>query len=115
MQDRVFPLGNVEISNDILATIAAKAANSVEGVLDVAGRDLARTTHAKSRVHGKLVMRIKDSFIYIDIPVILQYGYHVQKVATEVQRRVKEDIEMMTGLYVVEINVLVEDLVTKAD
>lgn len=115
MQDRVFPLGNVEISNDILATIAAKAAYSVEGVLDVAGRDLARTTHTKSRVRGKLVMRIKDSFIYIDIPVILKYGYHVQKVATEVQRRVKEDIEMMTGLYVVEINVLVEDLVTKAD
>lgn len=115
MQDRVFPLGDVEISNDILATIAAKAAYSVEGVLDVAGRDLARIIHSNSCVRGKLVMKIKDSFIYIDIPIILRYGYHVQKVATEVQRRVKEDIEMMTGLYVVEINVLVEDLETKAD
>ena len=64
----------------------------------------------RKRVKGKLSLHLRDSFIYIDIPVILYHEVKVQEVCEEIQRKVKEQIEIMTGLYVVEVNVFVEDL-----
>ena len=110
-----FSLGNVRISNDIIATIAIKAAAQVEGVSDVAvSQTICHDFKAnRKRVKGKLSLHLRDSFIYIDIPVILYHEVKVQEVCEEIQRKVKEQIEIMTGLYVVEVNVFVEDLEIK--
>ena len=107
-----FSLGNVRISNDIIATIAIKAAAQVEGVSDVAvSQTICHDFKAnRKRVKGKLSLHLRDSFIYIDIPIILYHEVKVQEVCEEIQRKVKEQIEIMTGLYVVEVNVFVEDL-----
>lgn len=44
----------------------------------------------------------------IDLKVIVQYGVAIQDVCRDLQERVREAVENMTGLNVVEVNVKVE-------
>ena len=43
----------------------------------------------------------------VDLSLIIKYGYRIQEVAKKVQQEVKNAIETMTGLRVVEVNVFV--------
>ncbi|MFS8514309.1 MAG: Asp23/Gls24 family envelope stress response protein, partial [Planifilum fulgidum] len=44
----------------------------------------------------------------IDLRVIINYGEKIHEVARQLQQNVKEAVETMTGLRVVEVNVKVE-------
>ena len=44
----------------------------------------------------------------IDIYIIVEYGYKISEVASKVQQNVKDAVETMTGLKVVEVNVNVQ-------
>ena len=116
MEDKnTFPHGTVHISNDIIAVIAIKAATEVEGVCDVAGSQTVKhdLSEHRKRVKGKMTVIIQDGFVYVDVPVILRFDTSVQEVSEEIQLKIKEQIEMITGLTVVEVNVFVEDLEIK--
>ncbi|MBP3306094.1 MAG: Asp23/Gls24 family envelope stress response protein, partial [Anaerotignum sp.] len=47
----------------------------------------------------------------VDMEIIVKFGTKVQKVATEVQERVKSTVETMTGLNVAVVNVSVSGVV----
>ncbi len=51
----------------------------------------------------------------IDLRVIVQYGVQIHEVCRQLQDNVKEAIENMTGLNVVEVNVKVEGVAFKED
>lgn len=108
-------LGEINITTQVLETIAAKAASEVEGV---------HKLHASlqnevgeffgmnpSRVGAKVKRQGSD--IHIDVEVHLQYGYSVPEVAVKVQQRVKEQILFMTDLVVQEVNVHVVTIETE--
>ncbi|MGA9173770.1 MAG: Asp23/Gls24 family envelope stress response protein, partial [Thermoactinomyces sp.] len=44
----------------------------------------------------------------IDLRVIVEYGMKINEVCRDLQRKVKDAVEMMTGLKVVEVNVKVD-------
>ena len=45
-----------------------------------------------------------------DITIVVKYGYRIQEVAQKVQQEIKNAIETMTGLKVVEVNVNVNGI-----
>ena len=45
-----------------------------------------------------------------DITIVVKYGYRIQAVAQKVQEEIKNAIETMTGLRVVEVNVNVNSI-----
>ena len=51
---------------------------------------------------------IKDNTIAIDVYVIVQYGYRIPDVAVKIQRQVKTQVESMTGMEVIEVNVNIQ-------
>ena len=62
--------------------------------------------------HTKCVKVAKDeNEAVLDMEIIIKFGTKVQKVAAEVQERVKSTVETMTGLNVAVVNVSVSGVV----
>lgn len=102
-------IGKISIADDVVATIAGIAATEVAGVSKLAGnisKELIAKLGKKNLANG-VKIDIVDSLVYADISLELDYGNSIKKVSEEVQVKVKQAIENMTGLTVAEVNVIV--------
>ena len=102
--------GAINISNDVLSTIAATAAMEVEGVVgmnnSLAG-GLSELLGKKN--HGKGVKtEVEGNEVSLELHLNLAYGAKLNKVGEEVQNKVKERIENMTDLIVKNVDVHIE-------
>ncbi len=110
MSENYMHHGLIEIAEEVIGVIAVTAALEVEGV--VAGsHGKAFTEFFGKKGHTKCVKVVKDeNDCVLDMEIIVNFGTKVQKVATEVQERVKSTVETMTGLNVAVVNVSVSGI-----
>lgn len=109
--------GDIRISDDVVATIAGLAAVDTEGVAAMSGgisEGLARRLSGKNVQKGVSV-EVGQTEAAIDLRVIVIYGVQIQHVCQQLQANVKEAVENMTGLRVVEVNVKVEGVIFKEE
>lgn len=109
--------GMIRISDDVVATIAGLAALETAGVAAMSG---GISEGLAKRLSGKQVQRgvsveVGQLEAAIDLRIIVQYGSKIHKVCRELQENVKEAVENMTGLTVVEINIKVEGVAFKEE
>ena len=100
-------IGEVRIASDVVAVIAGLAANEVEGVYSMAGNitnELIGKLGRKNMSKGVKVL-LNEGIVRVDIAVNMKYGYSIPKVSKQVQEKVSQQIENMTGLIVPEVNV----------
>ncbi len=106
--------GNISISNDVIATISAIAAKSIEGVSGMTNSitgGFAELLGKKNPGKGvKVAINGRD--VKIDMYVIVEYGVKIPDVAWEIQGKTKSEVEAMTGLNVVAVNVNIEGVNT---
>lgn len=101
-------LGNIHISEDVLAVIAAAAAMEVEGVGSLSanlGSDIAELLGGKKNLSKGIHIVVEDESIRVDLSVLIKYGYTIIDVAKEVQNAVYHAIENTSGLTVECVNV----------
>jgi uncharacterized alkaline shock family protein YloU len=103
-------LGTVRIADDVVAVIAGLTANKVKGI---ASMSAGITEGWAKRVSGKNLTKGVDVEVgqvetAIDLRVIVEYGEQINEVCLKLQREVKDAVENMTGLNVVEVNIKVE-------
>lgn len=102
-------IGEVKIASDVVAAIAGLAANEVDGVDSMAGNitnELIGMLGMKNLSKGvKVVM--EEGTVRVDIAINVIYGYSIPKITKQVQEKVSQQIENMTGLIVPEVNVRV--------
>ena len=102
-------IGEVKIASDVVAVIAGLAANEVDGVDSMAGNitnELIGMLGMKNLSKGvKVVM--EEGTVRVDIAINVIYGYSIPKITKQVQEKVSQQIENMTGLIVPEVNVRV--------
>lgn len=98
--------GAINISEEVIASIAATSAVDVPGVSGLAagGLDLGELLGKKVTAKG-VRLQIDDGGITADLYLTVQYGYTVVDVAKKVQETVASSIESMTGLKVTVVNV----------
>lgn len=102
--------GDVKIANEVVAIIAGLAATEVEGVAGMSGgitSGISDMLGMKNLSRGVKV-EVGEKECAIDIFVIVEYGSKISEVAFGVQENVKEAVETMTGLKVIEVNVNVQ-------
>jgi uncharacterized alkaline shock family protein YloU len=106
-------LGQIQINDDVLATIAQYAALEVDGVVGIAGgTSLSDFLGAKTARRGIVVTTDEqNSQAVLDLDVNVEFGLDIYHVATHVQRAVKHAIEGMTGLRVKAVNVKINSVV----
>ena len=100
-------IGEVQIAAEVVAIIAGLAATEVEGVDSLAG-------NMSNELVGKLGMKnpskgvkveVTEEHVSVNMSLNLKYGYSIPKVCEKVQDKVKNAIETMTGLMVLDVNI----------
>ncbi len=102
-------IGEVKIASDVVAVIAALAATEIDGVYSMAGNitnELISKFGMKNLSKGVKVL-MENGVVRVDMMVNVNYGYSIPDVSEQVQDRVSQQIENMTGLTVSEVNVRV--------
>lgn len=105
-------IGEVKIAADVVATIAGIAASEVDGVKSLVGNltnEFIGKLGVKNLSKGVKVTMEEDA-VCVDMNLNMKYGYSIPKVTAQVQERVSQQIEMMTGLMVPEVNVRIADV-----
>lgn len=100
-------IGEVKIAADVVASIGSLAAGEVEGVDSMSGNF---TNEIMGKLGGKnthkgIKATMENGVVRIDMSLNMKYGYSIVKVSKQVQEKVKQQIETMTGLHVAEVNV----------
>lgn len=110
-------LGNIRISDDVVKTIAAKAAADVEGVYKLAGgvADEVSKILGKKRPTNGVKVEVGEKECSLEIFIIVEYGYLISEVAQNVQKSVLEAVSELSGLKVVEVNVYVQNVKIKTE
>jgi uncharacterized alkaline shock family protein YloU len=105
-------LGAIQISPDVIATIAGLATIETEGVAGMSGGiagGIAELLGRKQLTKGVRV-EILNERATIDVSVIVHYGVRIPDVSFAIQSRIQNALQEMTGLAVEEVNVHVLDV-----
>ena len=84
-------LGNIHISEEVLAAITAAAALDVEGVSGLAanlGSDIAELLGKKNLAKGVHV-RMEDDKVEVELSVLMGYGHTIPEIGRAIQDGVK--------------------------
>lgn len=105
--------GEIEVAPEVLEVIAGIAANEVEGVYAMQGKLSSGVQELFGRVdHTKGVhLTSDDDGLKVDVFCYLKYGAQVPKVAAEIQKGIKEQIEHMTDIKLSEVNIHVAGII----
>jgi uncharacterized alkaline shock family protein YloU len=109
-------LGNIQIAPEVIEIIAGLATIEVQGVAGMSGGlagGFAELLGRKNLSKGVKV-DVGQREAAVDVSIIIEYGYRLPEVAGAIQQNVKQAIETMTGLSVVEVNVHIHDVHFKA-
>jgi uncharacterized alkaline shock family protein YloU len=109
--------GNIRISDDVVATIAGMAALETPGIAAMSGgisEGLAKRLSGRNAQKGVSV-EVGQLEAAIDLRIIVHYGIPIQEVCRQLQENVRETVENMTGLNVVEVNIKVEGVAFRED
>ncbi|GMQ64121.1 MULTISPECIES: Asp23/Gls24 family envelope stress response protein [Vallitalea] len=102
-------VGEVHIADEVIAIIAGLAATEVEGVAGMVGNftgDLVEMLGKKNLAKGVLV-DVGEKDVSLELSLIVDFGSSIPEVTNNVQEKVKNAVETMTGLEVDEINIRV--------
>jgi uncharacterized alkaline shock family protein YloU len=100
-------VGEVQIADEVVATIAGLAATEVEGVAAMSSNitnELVSKLGMKNLSKGVKIDVSSDS-VAVDLSLTMEYGYSIPNTSRQVQEKVKSAIENMTGLTVSGVNI----------
>lgn len=100
-------IGDIRVSEEVVAIIAGLAATEVEGVSSMAGNitnEIVSKLGMKNLSKG-IFVEVLDGEIKVDVALNIAYGYAIPEISAKVQERVKSSVENMTGLTVAIVNI----------
>ncbi|ORT98950.1 Alkaline shock protein [Anaerovibrio sp. JC8] len=103
-------MGAVRIADEVVSMMAGIAALEIPGIAGMSGGlagGIAELLGRKNLSKGVKV-EVGEKEARVDLYIIVKYGERIPDVAIAVQENVKKQIESMTGLSVVEVNVHVQ-------
>ena len=105
-------MGNINISNEVIATIVGGAVTECYGVVGMASQKMLKDglyelLKLENYSRGVLVTD-KDTGIMVDVYIIVGYGMKISEIVFEVQKKVKYVLETSLDVEVDSINVYVQ-------
>ena len=97
--------GQITVAEGVVQKIAGKACREISGVHAMG------TSGARAFTYDERYA-IQAS---IDLDIVVEYGVAIAELGRSIQRNVKQSVERMTGLRVVEVNVAVDDVYLPTD
>ena len=106
-------LGRVEVSSQVITSIAGHAANGCYGIVAMAARGLRdgiAERLQRENLHRGVVVKVDEDGINIDLYVVVEYGVRITEVARSLQDAVRYEVEKALGIKVKTINVNVQGI-----
>lgn len=116
-------VGKISVAQSVVQKIAGMSCREVSGVHGM-GTGATRTFGAiKERIPGSsgpnvaqgVGVEVGETQAAIDLDIVVEYGVGIAELGRSIQRNVKQQVELMTGLEVVEVNVNVDDVYVPGD
>lgn len=104
-------LGAINISQEVLASIAGNAATECYGLVGMASRTLQDgivELLGRDAVSKGVEVKVDGEQVVIELHIIVEYGVKISEVARNIQEKVKYSVENLTGLKVSSVNVNVQ-------
>ena len=111
--------GRTTIAASVVQKIAGIAAREISGVYSMGGGMSRAFGALRERIPGGgtgaanvagVQVEVGEKQAAIDLDIVVEYGVSIADLGRSIQRNVKQAVERMTGLDVVEVNVTVDDL-----
>lgn len=105
------PGGNVRISADVIAAIAGVSAEEIKGVAGMYtsfSGTIAEKLSSKKSLSKGVKVDVSEMGINLDLYIVINYGVRIRDVAESVQESVRNNVETMTGMDVLSVDVHVE-------
>jgi uncharacterized alkaline shock family protein YloU len=105
-------IGEVKISDEVVAIVAGLAATEVEGVVSLGGNIVNESVARlgiKNLSKGVKVY-VNEQTVSVNLNVNIKYGTSIPAVSENIQDKVKTAVETMTGLDVTEVNIKISGI-----
>jgi uncharacterized alkaline shock family protein YloU len=105
-------IGNINIAEEVIATVAGLAAIDCYGLVGMASRK--QVKDSLSELLGRdnpgrgVEVKIHEENLYVDMYIIVSYGTKISEVAHNVMEKVRYTLKEMLGLDVATVNVMVQ-------
>ena len=108
-------MGSVKIHENVVAQLVRRAVLEVEGVSRLAGSalvdDIATLVGSRRMQSRAVSVTLGDEGkVEIEVKVVLEFGYCIPEVAMKIQSAVIALVENTTGMSVVKVDVLVQEI-----
>ncbi|EJE98180.1 Asp23/Gls24 family envelope stress response protein [Liquorilactobacillus mali] len=104
--------GNIDINNDVIATVVGGAATEIFGIVGMASknqiRDNLNEILKRDNYSKGVVVRQEDDGVAVDVYIIVGYGTKISEICRNVQDKVKYNLETMLGITANSVNVFVQ-------
>ncbi len=101
-------IGKIVIADEVISTIAGTAALEVKGVYCTPtnnNKGAIINWISKKNLSKDVEVKVIDNEIYVDVSIIINFGNNLSEVSEEVQEKIQNALEIMTGMTVKEVNV----------
>lgn len=106
-------LGNIIISPNVVKDIVKEVIIDIENVVGVSTPEVKTklSNIFKQEDNKSLEVEMGETECVIELSIAVVYGCKIKEVASNVQKKVKEKVEEMTGVSVREINITIDKVV----
>lgn len=110
--------GKISVAQGVVQKIAGMATREISGVHTMGSGATRTFGSVRERIPGSsgpnvsqgVSVEVGETQAAIDVDIVIEYGVSISDLGRSIQRNVKQSVERMTGLEVVEVNVSVDDV-----
>ena len=110
--------GQISVAEGVVQKIAGTACREIAGVHAMGTGGTRAFGAIRERIPGSsgpnfaqgVGVEVGESEAAIDLDIVVEYGVGIAELGRSIQRNVKQAVERMTGLRVVEVNIAVDDV-----
>jgi uncharacterized alkaline shock family protein YloU len=115
--------GQITVTEGVVQKIAGKACREIAGVHAMGTSGPRAFGSIRERIPGStgpnvaqgVGVEVGETEAAIDLDIVVEYGVSIAELGRSIQRNVKQTVERMTGLRVVEVNIAVDDVYLPTD
>jgi uncharacterized alkaline shock family protein YloU len=115
--------GQISVAEGVVQKIAGKACREISGVHAMGTGGIRAFGSFRERIPGSsgpnvaqgVGVEVGETEAAIDLDIVVEYGVAIAELGRSIQRNVKQTVERMTGLRVVEVNIAVDDVYLPTD
>ena len=117
-ENEVVRENKLTFEDQVIKKIAGIASNDVKGILSMSGGFMSGLTdrfRSTEDITKGIDAEVGERQVALDLKVIVEYGKNIPSIFQDAVTKIKKSVHDMTGLDVVEINMHVEDVMTRSE